>query len=136
MAIMAYILNSVLNFFVVVTLIKAGTINDPKFYIGCAMAIFMGFMLRIVIEWNNGTITWKKSLIQAAMSVCICYIFTVMWIDLKYNIKLEYILFTCSCFSTFIVGVFEKTMKLGISGYAKILLKKVLAEDQKIKEEN
>lgn len=129
------LIKSCLNFVVLNIFMSLALSQDPKFYIGSGMAIIMGFMLRIVIEWNNNTITWKKSVIQAVMSLCLCYLCVLYWRDYAPNIKLEYYLFFCSLFSVFIVGLLEKTFKLGVSGYAKILLKKILAEDSKPKED-
>lgn len=136
MTIVINLSKAVLNFIVLNALISSATTTiDMQFYIGSGLAIIMGFLLRIVIEWNNGTITLKKSLIQAVMSLCLCYLCVLVWRDYKPAVKLEYYLFFCSLFSVFIVGVAERTVKLGISGYAKILLKKVLAEDSKPTEE-
>lgn len=128
---MTNLANSTLNFIVLNALITVGNVQDPKFYIGSALAIFAGFTLRIAIEWNNSSLTWKKSLIQAIFSLCLCYLSILFWRDYTPNVKLEYYLFFCSLFSVFIVGVLEKTFKMGLSGYARLLLKKALAEDTK-----
>lgn len=114
---------------VIVALMSIGTTDDPKFYIGCLLAIVMGFTLRIAIEWNNNALSWKKSFIQALMSLVLCYVSVIVWRDITPNVKLEYYLFFCSLFSVFIVGLLEKVFKLGLSGYARILLRRVLAED-------
>lgn len=135
MAIMAYILNSVLNFFVLISLLAVGTVNDPKFYVGCLLAIVAGFLLRVGIEINNNSLTRKSALIQAIYSTCLCYLSVLVWRDWDLGLKLEYYLFFCSCFSVFIVGLLEKTFKKGLSGYAEGFIKRVLAKDNK-QEEN
>lgn len=122
---------STLNFIVLNALLAVGTVQDPKFYIGSALAILAGFTLRIAIEWNNSSLTWKKALIQAIFSLCLCYLSILFWRDYTPNVKLEYYLFFCSLFSVFIVGVLEKTFKMGLLGYARVLVKKVMAEDSK-----
>lgn len=126
---------STLNFIVLNALLAVGNVEDPKFYIGSILAIIAGFTLRIAVDWNNDTISWKKSLIQAIFSLCLCYLSVLFWRDYTPNVKLEYYLFFCSLFSVFIVSVLEKTFKMGLLGYARVLVKKVMAEDTKPRED-
>lgn len=127
--IIVYILNSICNYFLIIVLLSLGQNQDPKFYIGCGLAIFMGLILRFAIEWNNNTITLKRATVQLIMSLVLCYVAVLIWRDFTPNMKLEYYLFLSSLFSVFIVGLGEKTIKMGFVGYARILLRKVLADE-------
>ena len=125
----------VANFLIINGLIMIGEPKDLRFYIGSALAIIMGLILRIAIEWNNDSLSWKKSLISVIFSLCLCYLSVLFWRDYTPKVKLEYYLFFCSLFSVFIVGVLEKVFKMGFMSYFKLLVRGALAEDSKPKED-
>lgn len=131
MHIVVNLARSTVNFIVINAVLVAANPQNATWYIGGLLAVFMGFLLRIIIDWKDNTISWKNSLIQAGMSLILCSMCVVVYSDLQPKLRIEYFLFFCSLFSVFIIGLLEKVFKLGLSGYARLLLKRVLAEDPK-----
>jgi len=131
MNIVVSLAKSTLNFIVVNAILIAADPQDATFYIGAVIAVAMGFLLRVMIELKNHTFTWRNSFIQAVMSLCLCYLCALGYRDFGLRFKIEWYLFFCSCFSVFIVGLLEKTMKMGLTSYARFLLRKVMADDPK-----
>jgi len=126
---------SIANFLILNALFTFSDAKDIRFYIGSGLAVLMGLLLRIAIEWNNDTLTWKRSIVGALFSLGLCYLSVLVWRDYTPHVKLEYYLFFCSLFSVFIVGLLEKVFKMGLSGYARLLIQRVIAEDTKPKED-
>lgn len=136
MTILTNFAKGIANFLIILKLVQPINHNiDLYTFIGYVLAFSLGLLLRIVVEWDANTLTWKKSIIQAIMGLVLCYLCVLGGRDFFPNLKLEYCIFICSLFSIFIVGVLIKTFKLGFPEIARLLLKRLTAYDPKPEED-
>lgn len=132
-----YLTKSLMDCLVVVLVVTPFQYKfDLYTIIGYILAFSLGFLLRIMVEWDANTLTWKKSIIQAVMGLVLCYLCVLMGKDsFPKFIKLEFCIFCCALFSIFIVNLGIKYFKIGAGGLARLLLKRLLAEDPKPEED-
>lgn len=108
---------------------------EPMFSLSIFMALLAGFAIRIGIEWSNNKLTLKSVIIQVMFTMSLCYIGLYAWRDLEIKVNVIYYAFGVSLFSVFIVGLLDKIGKVGLTAYARSLIKNILASETKEDEE-
>lgn len=143
MNIILTLVNSVITFVVVsVTLVTMGS-QDTNYWIGCALAFFSGFGLRLMGDIRNKKISWLNSFVQFVSSVCLCAAALVFKPSFATWMKLEYFMFFAALCSVWIIDLVERTFKssvqIGFPAYARLLLAgigKYLTDNAKRKEDD
>lgn len=129
------IFKGTLNAFVVMVAIALGQDLDVRTLIGYVIMFVLGLTLRLLVEYNNNTITWKNSIVQAGMGAILSYMSVHVCRDWFPTFKVEYCIFCCSLFSIFIVDFGIKAFKKGLPNVARLWASKILAENPKQGEE-
>lgn len=125
--------NILLNFFIMeVTFLGFFTSKDLLIHAGAAMAIVMAFLLRIAMEWEKNTLSFKSTIVQAISTLSLCFVSIYVWHDfLKWSKGFEIYVFFSSLFSVFIVGEIEVAFKIGFRKWLKNSLVKIMALEDK-----
>lgn len=100
--------------------ILAGMISEVELraFLGNAIAIAIGFLLKVVQDWRNNRISLKSIVVQFVSSLGVCYFvwkgsFQVAWIAHR----IEFILGIASLCSVQIVTSLETLAREGLKGF-------------------
>jgi len=105
-----------------------------------ALAVIMGLVVKLALEWDKNRLTWKSAFVQTMFSVGIGYM-TYFWLDGKgiFGLRQEVILFIMSLAAAHIVSAINSVSRDKSRSIVEQLLEKVVAtkkEVQKIQEED
>jgi hypothetical protein len=103
-----------------------------------ALAVIMGLVVKLALEWDKNRLTWKSAFVQTMFSVGIGYM-TYFWLDGKgiFGLRQEVILFIMSLAAAHIVSAINSVSRDKSRSVVEQLLERVVAtkkEVQKIQE--
>ena len=103
--------------------------SDALGHAGSAGAIVLAFLLRIALDSRQITVKAKDILIQAIVTVALCFLAIYVWRDfLGYKKGLEIYLFFASLFSVFIASEIEVVFKQGFRRYLRNFISGLMAK--------
>lgn len=116
--------------FVVLNVVAVPLIQDPALFLWYSLAVLLAFILRLGIEYNKNTLTWRNAFIQTIYTISYCYFAILVWNSyLNYGKGFEVYLFLNSLFAVFIVGQLEVMFQMGFKAWAKKWIKSVIASE-------
>lgn len=92
-------------------------------------AVIMGLLVKLALEWDSNTLTWKRAFIQTTFSLGIGYM-TFFWLDGKpfLGIRQEVVLFIMSLAAAHIVSAINTLSQERTRGVLEELLNRLLAK--------
>lgn len=118
--------------FVILNVIAVPFISDPLLLVWYSLSVFLAFVLRLALEYDDKGLTWKGGIRQAIYTISYCYFAIIFWFSyLNYKNGFEIYLFLNSLFAVFMVGQLKHFFQLGVTATLKKWLKGVLASEDK-----
>jgi len=118
--------NAVFNFLILNIVFLHAYPQDPNYWIGAGLAFTSGLGLRVFGDIRKNKFTIKGSLIQFFTGLFLSFAAVRVKEDFTPNVKIEYYVFICALSSTFILDVIDRSIKIGFTTYARLLLTKAV----------
>lgn len=106
--------------------------HTPEMNFYTLIGLLIGLSIRFTFNWSNGTITFKNCIIRLIYAVSISYLVLSVWKDFKIDRNPVYMIAAVGILSSEIVNEGIKILELGLKGYIKNWLNKLIAKDDRI----
>ena len=102
-------------------------------FLASTLAVVMGLLVKLALEWDANRLTWKKAFIQTAFSMGIGYM-TFFWLDGKgvFGLRQEVVLFVMSLAAAHIVSAINSVSRDKSKGIVEQLVDKLIASKKEI----
>lgn len=116
--------------FLILNIVVVPFVSDPLLLAWYSLSIFLAFVLRLAMEYDERTLTWKTGIRQAVYTVSYCYFAIIFWFSyLNYKSGFEIYLFLNSLFAVFLVGQLKHIFQIGVKATLKKWLRGFLASE-------
>lgn len=116
--------------FVVLNVVAVPFINDPALMLWYSLSVLLAFILRLGIEYNNNTLTWRSAFIQTIYTISYCYLAIIVWFTwINYGKGFEVYLFLNSLFAFFMVKQVQVMFKFGIRAWGRKWVQSLIAAE-------
>jgi len=118
--------------FIIVSVIAIPLSGDPLALAWYSLSVFLAFILRLAMEYNDNGLTWRNGIKQAIYTISYCYFAITVWFTyLNYTKGFEVYLFLNSLFAVFMVSQLKHFFQLGVTATLKKWIKTIIASEEK-----
>lgn len=116
--------------FLVLNIVVVPFVADPLLLAWYSLSIFLAFILRLAMEYDDKALTWVTGIKQAVYTVSYCYFAIIFWFSyLNYKSGFEIYLFLNSLFSVFMVGQLKYIFQMGVKATLRKWLRSFIASE-------
>jgi len=104
----------------------------PGFTLPIMLTMFLGFSVRLGLNWKDNTITFKDSIIRIVCGISFTYIAMFVWKDFEVKHNIIYTVFAISFVSLELAVQGSNLIQMGIRGWAQKWINYLLAKNDSI----
>ncbi len=118
--------------FVILNIVIVPFVSDPLLIAWYSLSVFLAFVLRLALEYDENKLSWKTGIRQAIYTITYCYFAIIFWFSyLNYKSGFEIYLFLNSLFAVFLVGQLKSFFQMGVKATLRKWAKNFLAAEEK-----